>query len=85
MVTVYNGYDESAQSVDFDFSSTDPVVFRIAVHQDEWHTGWFADATFRGGHVAQKPYALTAYGETEHDALAAVLDMLKRWGKADGH
>ena len=74
-MTIY--YFDDGQ-LDFDFYSTEPPVFNIVVRPREGYTGAFAEASFREGHDDAHLWSVTAWGETEDDALKKLLDELRQ-------
>jgi hypothetical protein len=74
-MTIYYFDDEQ---LDFDFDSTEPSVFDITVRPREGYMGAFAEASFREGHDDAHLWSVTAWGETEEDALEKLLVELRQ-------
>jgi hypothetical protein len=74
-MTIY--YFDDGQ-LDFDFYSTEPPVFDITVRPREGYMGAFAEASFREGHDDAHLWSVTAWGETEEDALEKLLVELRQ-------
>lgn len=86
-MTVYRFDDPVNKIEDFGFYSTTPPVFVIVVCPREGFNGAFAEAMFRRGHEPGLN-SVTAWGETEEEALEALLDALRTHfteTKEEGH